>query len=248
LTEDGFVTPIAAALALLRRAPSLLVWLILIAVATGSRALLAQAYSGRIDASQLLALQAISTFAPVLIDGALLFFLARTLVARQAGGASPLFARFLGVFIAAFFIDWMILAIGRFAIFFGGGSSRFMMTYGSVLVGSLGMIATFPFLVRTLTAAAGSEAPKLPGIVALSFGEERYAYVWYATCAIFFPVLMVYAFANVLPSGNQANDLPGNLLQSVITGTGGLLRYLLAAVVGMHAVSRGEKSLAETFA
>jgi hypothetical protein len=185
-------------------------------------------------------------FVPVLIGALLGFFLARTLIASPSVYLKPLYGRFLGFTIAASLVAWLISTTGRVAIF-TSEPSQFMSTYGSILVGSIASIATFPFLVRALTAAAGMEEPRLGGIVSFAFGEGWSVYFWYAICAILFPVLMVFTFANMLDSGNQANFLPGNAFQSVITGSGSLLKYLLALVLAQATIPDGRR-LAETFA
>lgn len=245
MSERGFVQPIASALHALKRMPSLVVWAILIVVEIASRAMLRIILPDP-SLSSLLMVEPVFAVVRALIGGVLTFYLARTLVAPNTRHARPLYGRFVGLFVASGLITWLISGIGRVVIF-AGEPSQFMMTYGSILVGSFGAIVTFAFLVRMLTAAAGSLEPRLGGTLAFAFREGWSAYVWYTICAILFPVLMVYTFHNVLGPGNEANDLPGNFLQSVITGTGSVLQYLLAVVVARCTLPDARR-LAETFA
>jgi hypothetical protein len=249
MAENGFFQPLVAVFGLLKRGSSLVTWALLIALAMATRVLalaMATGVKAKYGASGLVLEQMGLTLAAVFVGAMLAFFLARMLVAVRVGRVRPLYGPFIGLFIARFFIDRIITGIGRVFILLNGRSS-FMMTYGSMLLGSLGAILTFPFLVRILTAGAGAREPRFGGTMTFAFDEGRFAYVRYAICAIVFPILMVYTFANILPSGNQANDLPGNFLQSVITGTGTLLEYLLAVVVAQWTLP-SEQGLAETFA
>jgi len=248
---SDFFRPMVSALALCGRGPSLVAWATLIAVAAATRASLVAAAAaageaGRThDFSNYIEMQLLIAFVPTLIAGALMFFLARALIAPQTGHAQPLYGRFLGLFVATRAIDRLIAGAGT-AMIFLGMRTPFMTTYGSVMVGSLASIVTLPFLVRSLAAAAGASEPRLGGITGFVFDEGRSIYAWYAAVSLLFPLVMVYAFADILGPGT-ANDLPGNLVQSAIIGTGGLLRYLLAIVAARWAIP-GEQRLAETFA
>lgn len=244
MTENGFFAPIGSASYLLKRMPGLVAWAVLIAVAMASRAVLASSLADG-DVRNMLMLQPVLALVPALIGGMLTFFVARAFIAPHTADARPLYGPFVGLFVAAGLIGWLTSSVGRVAIF-ANEPSQFMMTYGSVFIGSLGAIVTFPFLVRMLTAAAGSREPGLGDTVGFVVREGWCAYVWYATCAILFPALMVYTFANVLGPGNEANDLPGNFVQSAITGTGRALQYMLAVSVAIWSLPDAGR-VAETF-
>ena len=245
MTEGGFFQPMAAALELLRRVSAILTWVLLIGMAVALRALVALPHKPA-DVSTLLILELIATWGAALISAGLIFALARTLIAPQAAAPRPLYARFVGLVVAYGVINRAVSGIGRTLIFFND-LGQFARTYGSVLLGSFISIVTFPFLVRALSAAAGLEAPRLGGMVAFAFDQGRFAYLWYALCAILFPVLMVYTFEHLLAAGSQANALPGNFVQSAITGTGGVIHYMLAVVVARWTIP-DTRQLAETFA
>lgn len=234
MRNNAFFQPIVLALAFALRWPSIVAWLVLVGVAMGMRAAQAQLFEAA-GAPNLALLSLVTGMVPALVGAVLAFFLARALLAPQTGHANPLYWRFIGLFLLISTINWFVSIAGAFAIF-SSERSQFMMTYGSVLVGPIGSILLFPVFVRMIATAAGAMEPRLGRTWAVAFDEGRAAYLWYAVCAVAFPVLMVFTFANLLPHSNEANALPGNLAQSAITGTGGLLRYLLAIVVAQWAI------------
>lgn len=246
MRNSTFLQPIVAALALAPRWPSIVAWMALFAVAIGSRALQTQ-LNNEADIRDAIVFSILwMRVGTALVAGVLVFFLGRALLAPQTGHARPLYLRFIGLLLLIGLISWFISGAGSLAIF-SGEPSQWMMTYGSILVGSAASIVTFPFFVRMLGTAAGAAEPRLGRTWGFVFDEAFIAWVWYAVCAVAFPVLMVFAFANLLAQGNEANALPGNLMQSAITATGGLLQYLLAIVVAQWAIP-GWRREAEAFA
>jgi hypothetical protein len=241
VSGSGLFAPIAAALALVPRWQSAVSWAVIVAMASTVRATVLSMS----DPSSVGVASLALGLASALILAALTFFLARTFLAPQTAHARPLYLRTIGLFALMYFLQ-MFVSLAGTVVVFANDPSPFMMTYGSVLVGSLGEIVVFPILVRVMTASAGAEEPRLAATLAFVLAHGRYAYLWYVICAAVFSSLMVFTFANLLGPGNQANALAGNVLQSAITGTGDLLQLLLAIVVARWAIP-GWQSQAAVF-
>lgn len=229
---------------MLKRAPALVSWTVLFAMEATARSVQIEAVST--GASTAITARLLLTFTGGLIGGLLIFFLARTLLAPPSARFRPQYGQFGGLVIAVFVTEWLLGSIARTVIILNA-QSRPMVIYGSVLAMALPKLLTFPFLVRALIAGAGYEEPRLGGVAQFSFAQARSAYLWYAMCTLVFPALLAFAFANFSDGHNRPNDLSGNLLQSLITSTGILLRYLLAIVVAKWMMPSKQR-LAETFA
>jgi hypothetical protein len=229
----------------MRRTPSLIAWVVLVAMAAGTRAIRTSMVPAA-GYGNIVVVQLLLTFVSVAVGGLLVFLLGRALLASHTGHARPLYGRFIGLFVTSSLLTGFITTTAA-VIIFAGVPTPFMATYGSILVGSLAAILVFPIVVRNMAAAAGSPEPKLPGMIGFDLADGRFAYAWYALCAIVFPAMVVFTFANLLPSDNTANQLPANIVQSLITGTGALLRYLVA-IVAARGATPGMRQQAEAFA
>jgi hypothetical protein len=245
LAEGAFLRPIVAALSWAVRWPAIFAWIVLIAVATGTRALQTRAYAD-VAAADFALGSGLASIGTIVVNAALFLFLARIFLAPSFGRARPLYLRWLGLYLLSVAIVWFIMTAGTLAIF-SGNPSQFMMTYGTTIVGALGAIVVFPIVVRSFAAAAGLDEQRLGKTWAFAFQEGRYAYFWYAACAVLFPILMVFTFVNLLPQGGEANALPGNVIQSTITATGSLLTMLLA-IVAAQRTAPGPQHQAQVFA
>ena len=153
MSRSPLLAPLLEALALVPRWQSAVAWAALVVTAAVMRATVLA--SATVPFSGLAGL--VPGLALVLILGAMTFFLARSFVAPHAGRARPFYLRATGLYIVTCIAEWFVSLIGT-VIVFASNPSSFMMTYGSVLVGSL------------VGPQMGLEPDQVPDIATLLFG------------------------------------------------------------------------------
>jgi hypothetical protein len=236
--------PVRDAIGLALRRPSLVAWFFVLAMAAGVRSFRTQARVD-MDSATSVWLNLLVYFGPIMMSAIVIFFLARALLSETAGYGRPLYGRFVGLYVLAVILVELLDLAGTIAIF-SGGPSPALLLYGSPLVGSLASVAVFPFFVRCFATAAGIEEPRLGAVWSIVFDDGKWVYVWYAVCAVGLNLLGVFVFANLLPAG-EGNDLPGNLIQSVIAATAQILRSMLD-IVAVKMVATGWQDDVKVFA
>lgn len=241
---DQEVRPLQDALGRAFSPAGLTAWLCLVVMFAGTRALLVQMYAN-VTSPTFLWLNVAVSIGPMVLIALAIFFLARALLSEASGYGRPMYLSFLGLVVLWNLVVGIVSFMGTFAVF-ASDPSPFVMTYGSPLVGTLGAIAVFPLVVRTFATAAGIAEPRLGSVWAFAFGDGRRAYLWYAAITLATNILGPFAFANVFAAG-QGNELLGNLVQSAISGTGQLLRFMLAVGV-VWVMASGWRREAEVFA
>jgi hypothetical protein len=243
--ERSLFGTLREALALWPKWPSLVAIAVLTAEAASVRWLSAEFLDAAFPRNLLANLVA-GTILPAVVGLFVIFLLAGTLLAPQAGGMRPLWWRAIGLYLLAQLTSQLVTSVLTFVVFaFSPG--YYSPAYGISAIVAVAHIVAFPIMVRAILAAAGVREPRLGATISGMLGKARPAYFWNAVVALFFAVLVVFAFSNFLGIGAHANELFWSIVEAAMAEIGDVLRLLLA-IVAARILQNGVPTQAAVFA